>query len=222
MKLRRAALIISTALAAAVTPWVPRASSAEVLSPTALESRVLQWFSQESSAGITSINAVQCDDEKCSVRFTGIDPNPQRVSSAVPDAVSRQAFADGVFLLTSSFGTEEIAPSAREYAMHFTYALVDEPARTADGAARQHAACASAWLAYSQRAVELELPNRVREGHAQAEVQLAAAAAVLGSAEAEELAKMPDRGPLIRECIAARMFISDRKGDTTWRPRGSR
>lgn len=223
MKLRPAAMILSTALATAAGSGVPRTSSAEALSPAALESRILEWFSRESSAGITSINMVRCDDEKCSVRFTAANPNPQRVSSGgPPDALTRHAFADGVLLLTSGFGTEEIAPGARRYAMEFSYAVVDEPARTSEDAARQHAACASAWLAYSHRAAELELPQRVREGRAQAEIELATAAAVLGSAEAEQLAMMPDRGPLIRECIAARMFISDRKGDTDWRPRGSR
>jgi hypothetical protein len=220
----RTTLVSTTAAAAIalVTLAVPPLTHAASPQPHEIESRFFEYLGGEPGFEFTSIDSVRCDETQCRITFTGSDPNPRYVSGNLQDKLTRQYWAGGVMLLTSGFGTQEIAPGAREYVLDFTYAVIDEPSADSDDAARQHAACASAWLAHERRAGEMELPERVHEARAQAEIELAVAAAVLGSAEADRLAKLPDRGPLLGECVPARMFISDRKGDTNWHPRGAR
>jgi len=174
----------------------------------------MQYLGTMSSLELTSIGTVRCNDEQCEIRFTGTDANPRYVDSysKVQERLMKLGWADGVVMLTSGLGTQEVAPGAREYLLGFTYAIVDAPSGDAEGAALQHVACARAWRARSQRAAAMELPERVREARGFEALEVAEAVPVLGEAEVERIVQLRDAGPLLEQCIEARMFISDRKG----------
>jgi hypothetical protein len=112
------------------------------------------------------------------------------------NSISAQRWAD-VRVLSSSVGTHEIAPGARETVLSFEYQplvdLSDDPLI----AARQQARCSAAWVRQTTNPTPDEYVRKYLEI---AEQHLALAAAVLGEEEAERIAAQTHGGPLIREC----------------------
>jgi hypothetical protein len=182
--------------------------------PEQIEDRVSEYISEQTGSVITSLGAVECDALQCEISFTGTDPNPRFVDRFVDFGTTlsrRQYGSDGDFVpLTSGIGTREIAPGAREYVWGFTYVAIEPLSGDPATAARQHAACAGAWFAREELAGSMGKHGLATEAHSFAELQLALAAPLLGRAEAERLAAPRPEGPVIRECIGARMFIVNR------------
>jgi hypothetical protein len=174
-----------------------------------VERLILDYFARRPDEAPTSIGSVHCDETRCEVAFTGTDVNPGDVSryGSVQQNLRRDLDKDHVQVLSSSLGTREIAPGAREYVLGFSFAVTAQLSADRVAAARQHASCASAWRARAALADGQAFQETAREARDRAEIELALAAAVLGGDEAKRLASAPDRGPLIDQCVAARMFI---------------
>jgi hypothetical protein len=178
-----------------------------------LENRVGQYIGQVQGLRLTSINSVDCDETQCEIVFTGTDANPQYVDQYMKfeQDLWRQVSDDGfVEFLTGGLSTREVAAGAKEYVMGFTYVAIDPPSSDSYETARQHAACAGAWLVRADEAQSRNLDDTAREAREMVEREFAIAAPVLGRAEAERIAHVRARGPLLRECASARMFIGDR------------
>lgn len=176
-----------------------------------LERRIRQYIGQVPGLRMTSLNSVQCDDIKCEIVFTGTDANPQYVDqySEFSDKLWRQVSDDGfVEFLTGGLGTREVAAGAKEYVMGFTYVPIDAPSRDPQETARQHAACAGAWLARADEAQSKNFEETAGQAREMAEREFAIAAPVLGREEAERIAASRARGPLLAECVPARMYVS--------------
>ena len=175
-----------------------------------LESRIRQFIGRVPGLALTSINSVQCDDAQCEVVFTGTDANPQKVGqySEFWNNLWRQVNDDGlVHFLTGGLGTREVVAGAREYVMSFTYVAIDSPSTDSDETARQHAACAGAWLARADEAQSKTFEETAGQAREMAEREFAIAAPVLGREEAERVANEGMR-PLLAECVPARTYIS--------------
>ena len=176
-----------------------------------LESRVRQYIGQVPGLRMTSLNSVQCDGIKCEIVFTGTDANPQYVDQYMEFERNlwRQVSDDGfVEFLTGGLGTREVAAGAKEYVMGFTYVPIDSPSRDPQETAHQHAACAGAWLARAAEAQSKNFEETAAQARAMAEREFAIAAPVLGREEAESVAKSRALGPLLAECVPARMYVS--------------
>jgi hypothetical protein len=178
-----------------------------------LENRIRQYIAQVPDLRLTSLNSVQCDETQCEIVFTGTDANPQFVDQYMKfsESLWRQVADDGfVEFLTGGMGTREVVAGAKEYVMGFTYVAIDSPSTDSREAARQHAACAGAWQARADEARSRNLDETELEAREMAERELAIATPILGQAEADRIAKLRALGPLLSECVPARMFIGDR------------
>jgi hypothetical protein len=176
-----------------------------------LEHRLRQYIGRVPGLTLTSINSVRCDPMRCEIVFTGTSVNPRYVDeyATFQQDLWRQVADDGfVEFLTGSLGTREIVAGAKEYVMGFTYVAIDPPANDPYEAAAQHAACAGAWLGRADEAQSRSFVETASHARQMAERELALATQVLGHAEAKTIAGQRALGPLIRDCVAARMFVS--------------
>ena len=175
-----------------------------------LENRIRQHIAQTPGLTLTSITSVQCDETQCEIAFTGTDANPRFVDqySQFQESLWRQIAADGfVQFLTGGLGTREIAAGAKEYVMGFTYVAIDPPTTDPHETASQHAACAGAWLKRASDAQSKNFVETATSSREMAEREFAVARPVLGPAT-ESIAELRALGPLLSECVPARMFVS--------------
>lgn len=174
-----------------------RSSEPAYAQPADIERRILQLFA-ERRPNVLSINSVHCSRTDCEVAFLGTTVNPRTIDSRTdPGQLLHTERWREFRILSSSAGTREIAPGAREYVTTFTYQPLVDLSADPTVAARQQAACAAAW----RRQTTNPTPDEyVRQYLAIAEEHLALAAAILGREAAERIARETDLGPLIREC----------------------
>jgi hypothetical protein len=170
------------------------------VSPTEIEGAIFQRIAEQSGLKLTSLNSVDCDARTCRVVFSGIDENPQHVGeySDLLGALTNPPWND--FQPTSSsIGTREVSPGAREYVMGFTYVAFVDASADPEIAARQHAACAGAWARVTQQRGS---DDYIRGAHERAAEWLEMSVNVLGLEEARRLADELRFGPLTRDCHA--------------------
>ena len=153
--------------------------------------------------------AVRRRSVRSRVHRDGREPSEGRPVLGVLGQPWRQVNDDGlVHFLTGGLGTREVVAGAREYVMSFTYVAIDSPSTDPEETARQHAACAGAWLARADEAQSKNFEETAGQAREMAEREFAIAAPVLGREEAERIAASRARGPLLAECVPARMYVS--------------
>jgi len=171
------------------------------VSPAEIESAVYQRIAQQSGLELTSLTSVQCDTLRCRIVFSGVEANPQYVDEYrdLSTALMNPPWND-YRPTSSSMGTREVSPGAREYVLDFTYVALVNASDDPEVAARQHAACAGAWA----RVTQLRGNNEyIRMAHERAAEHLELAARTLGLEEAQHVADELQFGPLTRECHAS-------------------
>jgi hypothetical protein len=170
------------------------------VSPAEIESAVYQRIAEQPGLRLTSLTSVECDTLRCRIVFSGVEANPQYVDEYrdLPSALMNPPW-DDYRPTSSSMGTREVSPGAREYVLEFTYVALVNASDDPEVAARQHAACAGAWARVTQLRGSNEYIRTARERAAE---QLDIAAGTLGLEEAQRLADTLQFGPLTRECRA--------------------
>jgi hypothetical protein len=177
------------------TPSTPSPRYAE---PEDVERLLEQFFAEQTGLTIVSLSSIACGATACEIALTGTDVNPRFVN-AYEGVYNRLTGTrrDQFRILSSSLGTREIAPGAREYVISFEYQPFVDLSADPLIAARQYAACAAAW----RRQTENPTPDDVaRQYLEEADRYVARAASVLGEQEAARIAAETRGGPLIREC----------------------
>jgi len=171
-----------------------RVSSGEI------EGAIHQRLAEQSGLKLVSLNAVDCDLRTCTVVFSGLEANPQHVDehSDLVSALTGPPWNE--FRTTSSsIGTREVAPGAREYVIGFTYVALVDASDDPEIAARQQAACAGAWARVTEQRGS---DDYIRGAHEESAEWLEMSASVLGLDEAQRLADELRYGPLTRDCHA--------------------
>jgi hypothetical protein len=166
--------------------------------PDEIEVQLGQFLAQQTGLAVGSLSSIVCGATYCKIALTGMQTDPRYVDEyeGVYSRLSATPWND-FRVLSSSIGTQEIAPGAREYVIGFEYQPLVDLSPDPLIAARQYAACAAAW----RRQTENPTPSDfVRRNLAQAEHYVALAASVLGEEEATRVAAEIRGGPLIREC----------------------
>lgn len=170
------------------------------VSPADVEGAVHQRLAEQSGLKLVSLNAVDCDLRSCTVIFSGLDPNPSDTGdfSDLLTALTGPQWKD--FRSTSSsIGTREVSPGAREYVLGFTYVALVKASDDPDTLARQHAACAGAWARVTEQRGS---DDYLRGAQEESDEWLELSAGVIGMQEAIRLADELRYGPLTRDCHA--------------------
>lgn len=170
------------------------------VSPAEIENALLQRIAGQSGLKLTSLNSVDCDMMRCTVAFSGLEANPQSIDeySDLRSALINPPWKD-YQPTSSSIGTREVSPGAREYVIGFTYVALVDTSDDPEIAARQHAACAGAWARVTQQRGSSDY---IRGAHERAAEWLEMSASVLGLEEAQRLADELRFGPLTQDCHA--------------------
>jgi hypothetical protein len=170
------------------------------LNPSQVESAVYQRIAEQPALELISLSDVECDELRCRISFSGPEVNPEYVDrySGLMAALTDPPWSE-YRPTQSSLGRREISPGVREFAMEFTYIVLEDVSDEPRIRARQHAACAGAWA----RVTELRgSASYMRTAREQAAKQLDLAAREIGLDEAQRLADALQFGPLARDCYA--------------------